>query len=126
MNKEFNIQSAREHIEELGGYILSNGTLNPASLLASAHDFLVNIDGMEGPTKRIAELFQLEDGEWAERLDFHSDERVTVVAMAEAVDLWEDIQSDLNELAPQGYYFGSHPGNDSEIGYHEGGDDEEA
>lgn len=117
MNKEFTKESAREYIAQQEGFIVSSGTLNTASLLASAHDMLVNIAGMEETTERIARLFQLEEGERAEYLDFYEDERITVIALSEAVDMWQEVSEEMQSLAPDGYYFGSHAGNGSDIGF---------
>lgn len=119
MKKEFTIASARERIAEQEGFIVSSGTHRLASLLASTHDVVKNIEGMEALTEEIARAIHIEPGENAELLDYQGKVHLGSTENEERVNyLWnETVYHAMNELAPKGYYFGSHAGNGSDIGF---------
>lgn len=119
MNKEFTITSAGEYIAQQGGYTLSSGTYRLASILASAHDMLHNIQGMEEIVAEIAGVLNIEPGADAEKLDYLGKINLRGTENESRVNaVWEHVMEELEALAPEGYYFGSAQGNSSDIGFH--------
>jgi hypothetical protein len=72
--------------------MISSGTLNSEDLLSTINLVLEQIDGYG-------------------KIEYDKNDPVD---MAEALD---EAYNKMNELSPEGYYFGSHPGNGSDIGW---------
>lgn len=108
----------QKHVRKNEGYILSDGTLNLEHLLSKAYDFIV-LYNLETELKEdILECFEY-DGEvngdlflkqYYDEARLNEDYNATV--------LWnEDVYMYFNEIAPDGYYFGSSDGDGALIGW---------
>lgn len=106
----------QKYIREREGLILSEGTLRHEDLLATAYDFLTAW-GIRFNKAKILGLFET-DGE------VHSLQEKVYWDLAKIKDdteevweVWQNVSDFLNEIAPNGYYFGSHPGDGACIGF---------
>lgn len=119
-------------IKETGGVEFLNGTLNLADLLAQAYDLITMYDLRGNPFKyiqnksfrsEIKDLFRTTDGEngpvcypmWNER--FYGNIELIPDKESEAYMIWDEVCNYFNNLAPNGYYFGSTEGDGSDIGW---------
>lgn len=107
-----------------GGLILSDGTLNLEHLLPKAHDLLRDYNINPSLRKEIRKLFVVrgwENGDDMWTHVYHG--RVRIKDDEQASYLWnEDVYNYFNNIAPNGYYFGSLEGDGACIGwfkYHE-------
>jgi len=118
-------------IKENEGFILSNGTLNLEHLLSSAYDTIVSYNLKGNPNSHIQtttirndilECFVI-DGDFMKSNDslyekvYHGEANINEKAPYSPYDVWDDVNSYFQSLAPDGYYFGSLEGNDSYIGW---------
>lgn len=112
-------------IREGENFIISEHTLNLEFLLAVAYDIMDDFR-LRTPLKRdILEVFEREDKSrpnqlsnevyygWAKLKEYrHGD-----IAFDPCM-VWDDVCNYFDSIAPNGYYFGSHPGDGSCIGWH--------
>jgi len=108
----------QKYIRNREGLILSEGTLRPEDLLSTVYDFLQSW-GIRFNKKDILDLFELD-----KQTDSLSEavywNKARLKPNIEEIDAWETFHEFfdfLNELAPAGYYFGSHPGDGACIGF---------
>lgn len=109
----------QQWVKKNEGYILSDGTLNLTHLLAKAHDFIVNFRIKTPLKKEIASLFKgIENESCILNKVYHSETHILEEKMEEANAIWnEDVFYFLNEIAPNGYSFGSSDGDGALIGW---------
>jgi len=97
----------QKYIKQREGLILSEGTLRPEDLLATVYDFLQSW-GIRFNKKDILDLFEYES-EYNLSNQVYWDE-ARLKDDYETWETWREVSDFLNEIAPPGYYFGSHPG----------------
>jgi len=105
-------------IRQREGLILSEGTLRVEDLLASVYDFLDSAR-IRFNKKDILDLFEFDDKNLSLSEAIYWD-KARLKANIEDIDAWEtfyEFSDFLNEIAPNGYYFGSHPGDGACIGF---------
>lgn len=84
---------------------VSHGTMRPQDLIPSFLEVLEEFEHPKAPAFREEwEKIEKEEDWWGESCGYL---------------LNEDMFDAMNELAPEGYYFGSHPGDGSDYGYWE-------
>ena len=116
------------------GYILSEGTLNLVHLLTSAYDLLNEYNIKSAQLKKDIESVFNNTGEFKDDKEkmipsfgnqFYGWIEIPDDKMEEASYIWnEDIFYFFNEIAPNGYYFGSQEGDGALIGFWQFLDDE--
>lgn len=95
--------------DEFKNTSISVGTLKPDHLLENFFSFIEDLFPQKAADFK--EEFNIKDTySWEE---YYKNSRV------EAEAFLETIYDFLNEVAPEGYYFGCHPGNGSDIGFWE-------
>ena len=107
----------QKYIRNREGLILSEGTLREEDLLATVYDFLQSW-GIRFNKKDILDLFEYES-EYNLSNQVYWD-KARLKPNIEDYDAWEtfhEFSDFLNEIAPSGYYFGSHPGDGACIGF---------
>lgn len=97
-----------QFLDDYGGTV-SHGTLRSQDLGPAFFDALDDMD----PQSAKEWLTEWEDVDAA---DFEHDDAMDAIA---------DLEDRLNELAPDGVYFGAHPGDGSDFGFWESEEDEE-
>lgn len=138
MKAESKLADFQTLLQSWGSYILSEGTLNLEHLLPRAYDFMNKFGLFEGEQGRtdlrdsIKEFYQ-PDPEYHASVDavletnnfwncyyrglliykgnFQGDNALT------PSDVWESCEYYFNEIAPEGFYFGSLEGDSSCIGW---------
>lgn len=132
------VKDLQEKIIKDEGFILSDGTLNLNHLLSKAHD-LIQMERLEGECKgclktspkytksimkQIRTIFHHEDEEKYMELHclydpvYYGTSYIPHDNMIQASELWnETIFNFFNEVAPDGYYFGSSEGDGALIGW---------
>lgn len=118
-------------IKENEGIILSDGTLNLEHLLSSAYDLIVSYNLKGNPNSHIQtktirndilECFVI-DGDFMKsneslwRKVYYSEAKINEKAPYSPYDVWDDVESYFQSLAPDGYYFGSLEGDGACIGW---------
>ncbi|WP_156922430.1 hypothetical protein [Cohnella thermotolerans] len=109
----------RDVIERYGGYVFSEGTLNPLHLLAKAHDLLRQYRVNTGLRKKVRSAFVVR--EWRAGDDlwthvYHGRAEIKDDELASCI--WnEDIFDYFNTVAPGNSYFGSHEGDGACFGW---------
>ena len=88
-----------------------HGTIRPQDLLPTFLDILFEYH--PEAYSEIANALKEEFGNWEERPDDDSIWNSEFIADV----LYEDIWDAMNEIAPDGYYFGSHPGDGADYGF---------
>ena len=104
----------QKYIREREGLILSEGTLRPEDLLSTVYDFLQSW-GIRFNKKDILDLFEYES-EYNLSAQVYWD-KAGLKDDYDVWEVWQKIADFLNDVAPAGYYFGSHPGDGSCIGF---------
>lgn len=111
-------QALSQTIRKKGGLIISEGTLDTVSLLCTARDLLMSW----GIRTQLTHMIDLAIGmslvdQTASHAYYYN--RLKVHATPEELfHLWsEDVFNLFNEIAPKGYYFGSHEGDGACIGW---------
>lgn len=123
------IKDLQNKIIRNGGYILSDGTLNLQHLLPKAYDILINyeLDDNFELQNEILSCFELRIWSNQEFINkgfslfveqYHNDAKLKDDKQIEASDIWEeDINELFNNIAPDGFYFGSTEGDGACIGW---------
>lgn len=110
------MRKVRKMIENSGGYIISEGTLKTKDLIASIYQFLVdnNLAGEE-LLEDIRNHFVLEPNAYN---IYHSLSHIKE-GMEDSAEflLNEELYDLMNDIAPDGYYFGSSEGDGACIGF---------
>lgn len=120
MGKE-NIQ---RNVKENNGHTISSSSFDIRDLLSATYD-LLNYNGLrEDLQESILDKYVIDKEANKENLSLVTLSYYNLVHIHEqkrdeAHILWnEDIYNYFNEIAPTGYYFGSHLGNSSSIGWY--------
>lgn len=117
------IKQLQDTIIREEGYILSDGTLNLNDLLSKAYDVFVRYEMDDEKLKKdIISVFTLkkEIGEYESLFveKYYGDAEIKDDAMDDAYYIWnEDVFNFFNEIAPNGYSFGSSEGDGALIGW---------
>jgi hypothetical protein len=106
------------------GYVLtfSSGTLNPEHLLAVAHDIIVEYNLRTPLLKAIRDAYRYKDKLYKKEM-LRSLRSAVYYGWAElkedadAFALWEYVCDYFDDLAPEGYCFGSAEGSADDIGW---------
>lgn len=103
-------------IQDNGGLIISDGTLNTQHLLTKAYDFIGALGLDEGLREEIRGVFVGDEPTFYNQ--FYGKTRLNESKIEEAEYIWnEDVFDCLNGIAPEGYYFGSSEGDGACIGF---------
>ena len=96
--------------DHLKNVSVSSATLRESDLINAFHDALMGLDTPRALhiQSENAELYLLAEND-AEDMEYPTS----------AAWLLDDLFDALNECAPDGYYFGAHPGDDSDFGFWE-------
>ena len=112
MNKE----ALQKEIIDKDGIILSDGTLNPQHLLTKAYDLIQAYNLGDDLEKAIEGVFVGETPTFYNQ--FYGQTKLDENKREVADYLWnEDVCDRLNNVAPEGYYFGSTEGDGACIGF---------
>lgn len=108
----------QKHVRKNEGYILSEGTLKLEHLLSIAYDFIVLYNLKTSLKEDILECFEYDrevNGDLFLK-QYYGEARLN--EDYNATVLWnEDVYMYFNEIAPDGYYFGSSYGDGALIGW---------
>ncbi len=99
---------------------LSHATMRKEDLIPCFYDFLSNYKDIEFNLDILTYHHLVTVGEWFLIKDF-IDWDTYYESEDSDFDL-EDLFNSLNSIAPEGFYFGSHPGDGSDYGFWEGED----
>lgn len=112
------------------GLILSDYTLNLNHLLASAYDLIIQYNLLGNPNSHIQrhtirqdilKCFKFTDGfqkgEELFRKVYYGEAEVNEHSEYSPYYVWEDVTDYFNNIAPNGYYFGSSAGDGACIGW---------
>lgn len=103
-------------VEDVVGTV-THGTLKPGDLLTAFFDQLQVLDGerARGIRKDYANVFtHLSDLDHEWTVGSEADEQALII---DAGECFETLYDALNENAPEGLFFGSHPGDGSDFGF---------
>ena len=119
MSKRTLTADIRDVIKRYGGYVFSEGTLNPLHLLAKAHDMMKQYRVNAELRKKVRSVFEVRGWRAGEDLQTHVYYgRAKIKDDELASYLWnEDIFDYFNTVAPRGSYFGSHEGDGACFGW---------
>ena len=110
------LQEFQELIIKDEGVCFSDGTLNLRHLLPKAYDLFNEVDIEPDLRSEIKGLFIGEEPTFYNQ--FYGDSVLNHTKEEEASYLWnEDIYNLFNEIAPEGFYFGSNEGDGAYIGW---------
>lgn len=121
-------------IRENEGVTLSVGTGNLNHLLASAHDLIVRMDLKGNPYRyiqnkpfrqEIRDVFKYTQPDAQKNLkrgftlwDYVYHDDAEIADDGEAHRVWDEVENYFQSISPSGFWFGSHPGDGSDIGWH--------
>ena len=98
-----NKKDLQELIKQKGGLIFSEGTLNLTHLLPTAYDVIVEFNLSDNIKEEIEKIFSNIDSQ-------DKEEEASYIFN-------EDIFNLFNDIAPEGFYFSSHPGDGACFGW---------
>jgi hypothetical protein len=101
-------EDLRKDILQEKGFTFSQATLRPGDLLKSAYELFKEYDIRTPLRQQIKELLAT--------IDSNGDFPPEIIEEAEDL-LYEDVFYFLEELAPEGYFFGNLPGDGSHFGW---------
>lgn len=93
--------------ESLKNVSVSHGTMNPEDLIPAFCDFYENETGRKPKIDGLTSYIN------------HLDSEFTWKDLENEPWLIEDLFDKLNDIAPDGFYFGAHPGDGSDYGFWE-------
>lgn len=107
----------RDDIRAEGSLVVSVDTLDVGDLLASIYELLKSYDELYDLRDDILDVFNIEPN----KVSIYNGEAYIIEGKEEEAEelLYEGCFTELQELCPEGYYFGSYEGNNSCIGFFE-------